>query len=239
MKTECVQYFKDPYYWAVVGLGLATRTVLAYLDHLHRGPQFWELSVDFWNKTGSITMGFLILLVLIRRFSYDTELGTFPIINSTVYGRLSLFRNRLIGGEAAVIIAVLLLYVGNVGISFLIGHETRMSYGWTDCFSHATAVVVVGAVGYFTMSAMICDLAKNHPIAMCLCGLPFASSYFINASAVKPPDVFWFFRYGFFAELMRGRTIQSFPIFWFVWYSVLIGLALFFVIRRRKERKEL
>ena len=239
MKTECVQYFKNPCYWAVVGLGLAARTVLAYLDFQYRGQQFWELAADFWNKTGSITMGFLILLVMIRRFSCDTELRTFPVINSTAYGRLPLFWNRLIGGKAAVVSAVLLLYAGNTGISFLLGHDVGIPYGWTGSFTRTTAIAVIGAAGYFTMSAMICDLTKNHPIAMCLCGLPFASSYFINASAVKPPDVFWLFRYGFFAELMRGRTIQSFPIFWFVWYSVLIGLALFFVIRRRKERKEL
>lgn len=86
---------------------------------------------------------------------------------------------------------------------------------------------------------MICDLSKNHPVAMCLCGLPFASSYFINVDAVKPPDLFWFLRYGFFTELLRGRTIGSFPVFWSVWYAALIGLTFFFVIQKRKERKEL
>jgi len=114
-----------------------------------------------------------------------------------------------------------------------------MPYGWTNSFSCATVIALVGSVGYFLMSAMICDLAKNHPIAMCLCGLPFASSYFINAGAVSPPDIFWFLRYGLFTELVRGKTIKSFPAFWFVWYIALIELTLFFVIRKRKERKEL
>ncbi|MEY8420903.1 hypothetical protein AALA83_16730 [Oscillospiraceae bacterium 44-5] len=239
MKTECLQYLKNPYYWTVIGLGLAARAGLACLDFRYRGPQFWELSADFWNKTGSVTMGFLILLVIIRRFSYDTELRAFHIINSTAYGRLSLFWNRLIGGEAAAAAAVLFLYAGNIGISFLLGSQIGMPDGWTGSFSHATLAALVGSLGYFTMSAMICDLAKNHPIAMCLCGLPFASSYFINADAVKPPDLFWLLRYGFFTELVRGRTIKSFPAFWFVWYMALIGLTLLFVIRKRKERKEL
>lgn len=239
MKTECVQYFKNPCYWALIGLGLAARTVLAYLDRLHRGQQFWELAADFWNKTGSITMGFLILLVMIRRFSYDTELRVFPIINSTAHGRLSLFWNRLIGGEAAVVSAVLLLYAGNTGISFLFGNKMGMPCGWAGLFTHTTAAALAGSAGYFALSAMICDLSKNHPVAMCLCGLPFASSYFINAGAVKPPDLFWFLRYGFFTEPMRGRTIRSFPVFWSVWYAALIGLTFFWVIRRRKERKEL
>lgn len=239
MKTECLQYFKNPYYWTVIGLGLTARAVLACLDFRYRGQQFWELAAAFWNKTGSITMGFLILLVMIRRFSYDTELRTFPIINSTAYGRLSLFRNRLIGGEAAVASAVLLLYAGNTGISCLLGNKMGMPYGWTGFFTHTTAATLAGSAGYFALSAMICDLSKNYPVAMCLCGLPFASSYFINAGAVKPPDLFWFLRYGFFTELMRGRTIRSFPVFWSVWYAALIGLTFFFVIQRRKERKEL
>ena len=239
MKTECFQYFKNPYYWTVIGLGLVARAVLAYLDFRYRAPQFWGLSADFWNKTGSITMGFLILLVVIRRFSYDTELRTFPIINSTAYGRISLFWNRLIGGEASVVAAVLLLYAGNTGISCLFGSKMGIPYGWTGFFTHTTAAALAGSAGYFALSAMICDLPKNHPIAMCLCGLPFASSYFINAGAVKPPDLFWFLRYGFFTELMRGRTIRSFPVFWSVWYTVLISLTFFFVIQKRKERKEL
>lgn len=239
MKTECLQYFKNPYYWTIIGLGLAARAGLACLDFRYRGPQFWELAADFWNKTGSITMGFLILLVMIRRFSYDTELRAFPIINSTAYGRLPLFWNRLIGGEAAVAAAVLLLYVGNTGISCLLGNKMGMPCGWTGFFTHTTAAALAGSAGYFALSTMICDLSKNHPVAMCLCGLPFASSYFINADAVKPPDLFWFLRYGFFTEPMRGRTIRSFPVFWSVWYAALIGLTFFFVIQRRKERKEL
>lgn len=111
--------------------GTGRRAGLTYLDFRYRSPQFWELAADFWNKTGSITMGFLILLVMIRRFSYDMELRTFPIINSTAYGRLPLFWNRLIGGEVAVVAAVLLLYAGNTGISCLLGSKMGMSYDWT------------------------------------------------------------------------------------------------------------
>lgn len=239
MKIECLQTFKNPYYWAVIGLGLAARTVLAYLDCRYRGPQFWELAADFWNKTGSVAMGFLILLVMIHRFSYDIEVGIFPTINSTAYGRLPLFWDRLLAGVSTVMVSVLLLWAGNIGISFLLGSQIDMPDGWTGSFWSMTMVALAGAVGYFIVSAMICDLAKNHPVAMCLCGLPFASNYFINADAVKPPDIFWFLRYGFFTELIRGRTLQSWPVFWLVWYTAFVGLTFFFVIWKRKGHKEL
>lgn len=239
MKKECFQYLKNPIYWIIIGIGLAFRTILAYFDSLYRSSQFWELAADFWNKIGSVTIGFLVLLVVIRRFSYDTEIGIFPVINSTAYGRLSLFRNRLIGGGTVAALSVFLLYAGNIGISFLWGNQFAIPHSWLCSFSYDTAITIVGTVGFFLISAMICDMTKNHPIAMCLCGLPFASSYFINAGTVKPPDVFWFFRYGFFTELIRGWTIESFPLFWCVWYAMLIGLTFFLVIQKRKECKGL
>lgn len=239
MKTELFQYLKNPLYWAVIGLGLSFRTVLAYFDRLYREPQFWELVADFWNKTGSVTVGFLMLLVVIHRFSYDVEVGVFPVINSTAYGRLSLFWNRLTSGGLAVVLSVLLLYAGNIGVSLLLGSKISMPYGWIRFFTRATAITLVGAVGYFGVSAMICDLTKNHPIAICLCGLPFASSYFVNAGVTKSFDIFWFLRYGFFTELVRGRAIVSLPVFWLIWYFALISLILFLTIKGRKGNKEL
>lgn len=220
-------------------MGLAFRAVIAYFDSLYRSPKFWELAAGFWNKIGSAAIGFLVLLVMIRCFSYDTEIGIFSIINSTTHGRFSLFRDRLISGGTAIVLSALLLYAGNIGISFLLGKQFLIPTGFLRSFSYDTAATIVGSVGFFLTSAMICDLTKNHPIAMCLCGLPFASNYFINVGVLKAFNVFWFLRYGFFTELMRGRTIKSFPLFWLVWYAMLIGLTFFLAIWKRKERKEL
>lgn len=239
MRTECFQVIKNPLYWLITGLGLAARTVLAYFDGLYRGPQFWELALDFWDKTGSVTIGFLILLVMIRCFSYDIEVGVFSVVNSTAYGRLHLLLARLTGGSLAVALSVILLYGGNTGISLLLGNQIEVPYGWMGSFIYKSMISLVGAAGFYIVSALVCDLAKNQPIAMCLCGLPFASSYFINSGAVTPPDVFWLLKYGFFTELMRGSTIQSLPQFWLGWYLLLIGMNFFFVMRKRKENREL
>ena len=53
------------------------------------------------------------------------------------------------------------------------------------------------------------------------------------------PDIDKLLKYGFFAELARGSTIQSLPQFWFGWYLLLIGMNFFFVTRERKENREL
>ena len=111
--------------------------------------------------------------------------------------------------------------------------------GWIGSFSARTLAALAGAEGLYIVSALVCDLAKNQPIAMCLCGPAFAGSYLINPGAVKPPDVFWLLKYGFFTELARGRSIRSFPRFWLGWYLLLIGTNFFFVMRKRKENREL
>ena len=94
MKTELTRYFRNSLYWLVLGAGLSVRAVLSYFDSRFRSDAFWSLSAEFWNKIGSVTLGFLVLLVLIRLFSADRETGVFPVINSTAYGRITLFRNR-------------------------------------------------------------------------------------------------------------------------------------------------
>ena len=65
MKTELCRYFKNPLYWIVLAAGLSVRAVLAYFDCLYRSKDFWALSADFWSKIGSVTVGFLIVLVLL------------------------------------------------------------------------------------------------------------------------------------------------------------------------------
>lgn len=239
MITELLRYFRNSLYWITIGAGLSFRAVLAYLDRLHLSTQFWELSSGFWNKIGSVTKGFLIILVLIHLFSVDREKGTLPVISSTVHGRGRLFRNRLVAGSIAVTASVFALSIGNWGITVLLGRGLSPPTDWEPTFLLSSVVAMMGAIGFFLISAAVCDLTQNQPAAMCICGLPFAVSYFVNSSVVKPLDLFWFFRYGFFTELMRGREIASLPIFWMIWYPLLIACIILLTVKKRKERKEL
>ena len=220
MKADLIRCFRNPLYWLVLSAGLFVRVVLAYFDFQTRSDVFWSLSAEFWNKTGSVTLGFLVLLVLIRLFSADRETGAFPVINSTAYGRIALFRNRLIAGSAAASVGTILLAIGN--------------YAWL----RSTGIVLIGTIGFFLFAAFVCDSLKNQPAAMCICGVPFALSYFINVAVLKKFGFFWFVRYGFFTEWMRGRRIGVTTEVWIIWYALLLGGLLLAVIHLRKERKE-
>lgn len=239
MKTELTRYFRNSLYWFVLVAGLSVRAVLAYFDSRFHSDAFWSLSAEFWNKIGSVTLGFLVLLVLIRLFSADRETGVFPVINSTAYGRITLFRNRLIAGSIAASAGAVLLAAGNHALSILISGRLPQPDGWNHAWFRSTAIVLIGTIGFFLFAAFVCDSLKNQPAAMCICGVPFAFSYFINVAVLKKFEFFWFVRYGFFAEWMRGRRIGVTPGVWGVWYALLLGGLLLVAIHQRKERKEL
>lgn len=154
MKTELTRYFRNSLYWLVLGAGLSVRAVLAFFDSRFRSDAFWSLSAEFWNKIGSVTLGFLVLLVLIRLFSADRETGVFPVINSTAYGRITLFRNRLIAGSIAASAGAVLLAAGNHALSILISGGLPQPDGWNHAWFRSTAIVLIGTIGFFPLCSI-------------------------------------------------------------------------------------
>ena len=235
MRAEIVQILRAPLYWLVLLAGLGARASVAVLDFRYRPEQAWVLAGEFWSRTGSVTMCLLILVVLIRRFSVDYETGAIPVVASTPLGRKSLYFFRLAAGCAMTVLGVAILAAGNIGITLILGSGAPI--GWVRDFTLRSIPTAVGAVGYFLVSAFVCDIFANQPAAMAFCGIPFAVSYFINTGMIEVFDMLWFLRYGFFTELARGRWIVSRPGFWTVWY-VLLTVGFFVLsIRQRKERK--
>lgn len=239
MKTEFARYLKNPLYWATLGSGLFARFVMAYFDFQYRSGEFWDLASKFWNKSGSVTEGFLILLALIHLLSTDREYKTTPVITSTPCGRKHLFYTRLATGCLATGLGVLILALGNAVISKFWGHSLLHSSQLMIKISIFTLVAGMGAIGFFLFSACVCDILQNQPAAMCLCGVPFALSYFVNVGVIQKLDFFWMIRYGFFTELMRGQLIYSAPVFWAFWYSSLLCGIFAIAKNKRKGRKEL
>lgn len=239
MKRELLRCLCRPLYWAIIGMGLAVRLLMAWLDRMYRSEIFWMLSTDFWNKIGSATEGFLIILVLIHLFSVDQESGTRPVVISTVYGRKRLLWERFTAGITATCIGVAFLTFGNLSITAACGWGLPCPEKWLAIFLMISVTALIGSAGFFLLCSCVCDMTQNQPMAMCICGLPFAISYFINADIVHPPEPLWFIRYGFFTELMRGRGIQSAPIFWIGWYAALFFGVLILALIKRKEHKEL
>ena len=237
MRAEIKHILRTPLYWLVLIAGIGARTVFAYLDFKHRLSSYWTLSDEYWSRLGSITVAFLILLVLIHRFSVDYENNTYSVIASTAYGRKKLYFERLAAGCLMAILGVVILTIANIGITLTIGRSSITPTDWLYGFASHTIVVIVGAVGYFLVSAFVCDAISNHPASMCICGLPLGISYFINIGIIEEFDLFWFIRYGFFTELIRGRWISSLPAFWGIWYPVMIVGVFILSIYRRKERK--
>lgn len=239
MKRELLRIMKMPLYWLVIGGGMTIRLVFAYFDRLYRQDSFWNSFADFWNKIGAFTMAVLILVVLIRLFSMDREHGVQDVISSTMLGRRNLFLYRLFAVVTGACIGVSVLAAANTILSALFGQGIALNNEWIMAFLTRTGIALCGSVGLSVVAGSICDISKSQPVTLCICGIPFIISIFVNADVVRPFELFWFFRYGFFTELMRGRLLQSMLGFWVIWYSTILVLALAIAIAKRKERKEL
>ena len=74
----------------------------------------------------------------------DRETGVFPVINSTAYGRITLFRNRLIAGSIAASAGAALLAAGNHALSILISGRLPQPDGWNHAWFRSTAIVQIG-----------------------------------------------------------------------------------------------
>lgn len=239
MRVELARLLRTPMYWMILSVGLLTRGAMAWQDKRWRAGQFWELAADFWNHFGSVTMGFLVLVVLIRLFSLDRETGTAPVIQSTVRGRRALFFRRLTAGTASAFLGTSILVAGNAILSVLFSPKQPLPAGLGQALLSPALTAAVGVVGYFLFSACVCDLMQNQSAAMCVCGVPYGISYFINVSAISRFAPFWLFRYGFFTELARGRILTDLPGFWLAWYVVLLSGGFWLSLVKRKERKAL
>ena len=237
MTNEIKHIWHSPLYWCLLFTGIAARVVFAYLDFRHRTETFFTLSAEYFSKLGSFTMALLILVVFIHRFSMDTETGAAPIFSCTYHGRRNLYFTRLASGVIMTVFSVIVLAGANIAVTNLFGASLSAAEAWLPDFIHHTGISVLGSIGYYLFSAFVCDIVSSQAAAMCICGLPFGFSYIINTGKIKEFDLFWFLRYGFFTEYMRGRTIASQPLFWWIWYAIMI-LGLFVLsLYRRKERK--
>lgn len=239
MKQELLRIARMPLCWLVIGAGTVIRLIFACLDRLYREALFWNLSADFWNKIGAFTMAVLILVAFIRLFSVDHEYDMQDIIFSTTFGRWRLFWYRQFAVGTGAGIGVLVLMSTNILISVFFGQGVALDNKWIIDFLVCTGIALCGSIGLSVVAGAVCDISKSQPIALCICGIPFIISIFVNADAVQPLELFWFFRYGFFTELMRGRPLKSMPVLWIIWYGTMLILALTIAVKKRKERKEL
>ena len=239
MKTEILRCLRIPLYWLTLCMSFLARICFSYLDRVHRAADYWVLSLSFWNKNGSLTMAFMILVVLIRIFTFDCETSAQPLIASTRYGRSTLFIHRLSAGMCVVLLGTALIVYMNIGVSFAVGHCIARPDDWLASFLVLSYRAIAGTIGLYLASSCICDSFQNHPAAACICSALYLISYFINAKMILPFSPLWFFRYGFFTDLMRGNALTSHPTFWAFWYLILLLLVFGLATRQRKERKEL
>ncbi len=239
MIVELKRYLRAPLYPLGLAISVLIRVVLTYMDMKHREDTYWEIAADYWDTVGSASFALIILAVLIHQFSKDKETGAITVINSTRDGRIKLYFRRLAAGVIMTVLTVAILSLCNVVTAYCFAPDVPVPDGFTRMFVSRTLIALLGGLGFFLAASFVCDAISNQMAAMSICGLPFGLSFIINVIVLDKFEFEWFVRYGFFTELMRGRLIYSQPVFWCVWYAVLIIGLFVLSIYKRKERKQL
>lgn len=240
MIVELKRYLRAPLYWLGLAISVLIRGVLTYLDMKHREGTYWEIAADYWNPVGCVSFALIILAVLIHQFSEDKETGAITVINSTRDGRIKLYFRRLAAGMIMTVLTVAILSLCNVATAYCLAPDVPVPDGFAWVFTCRTLIALLGGMGFFLAASFVCDAISNQMAAMCICGMPFACSFFINFYIVKDFQFpYYYILHGFFTEFMRGRLIYSQPVFWCVWYAVLIIGLFVLSIYKRKERKQL
>lgn len=246
MTSEIKRYAVKALYWIILATALVARGFLAYFDFKefkYEPDVYLDLVADYWNKAGSLSLAILILIVLIHQFSFDKETGADTVIHTARYGRRRLYLERLGAGVVMTVFSVAILGLGNYVISYFMSPVGVHMRDVLAPYIESTLITLVGGVGFFLASSFVCDVVANHPAAICICGFPYAFSYFVYPIEVnknlKLFDLFWFLKYGTFTELVRGRWITTVPVFWCIWYPMVIAGLFALSIYKRKERKQL
>lgn len=235
MIAELKKILNDKIFWIILLCSSCYRSFMAVLDFKYRKDTYWEITDNFWHNAGSVTIGVLILLVVIRIIVYDRETKVFEVINTTYKGRAEVFLKRIIASIVGVLFSVIILFTFNVLISSVIAGE----FMHTDVFLKTTCTVLLGSIGYLLFCLFVCDILKNHPATIVVCGFPFGYTFMLGIKPLEAFNILWFIKHGFFTDLVRGHSIGSYLWFWITWYSLLFVLLISISLYLRKVHKEL
>lgn len=204
-------------------------------------------SLSFWDKLGSLVVGFFILMINTRIFYMDIEAKVEEILHTTRLGKRKLFKTRL---RAVIIftIVVVMIFTGiNLGLSFLflrVPQAIITPFNIPVLFYYLlqTLVVILGGIFFTICTACICNSFKSHSITLIICGLLYGISYITRSSLVNKFSLLWFPEKGFFSYLIRGKVLTNHfweIMFWLVWYSLLTCFLLMENKKIQVRRKEL
>lgn len=207
-------------------------------------------SMTFWHILGSLTLGFIILMINTRLFSMDTDEKVEEVFNTTRYGKRKLFVDRLKATMVFSTLAVLIFIGINLGLTFIFSKSSQLvvvpyDISITSYFIIQNFIVILGASVFAVFSALLCDSFKSHNITLIICGLLYGISYITRTSMVDKYSIHWILERGFFSFIIRGKilTVSSIDlyevIFWMLWYVILMCLMIGVNKKIQLRRKEL
>jgi len=203
--------------------------------------RFFMTSISFWHLIGSLMIGFMILFVNTRLFSWDEEEKVKEAILATKSGKARLFLFRMLANALYTTgIAILFLFIQVLGFFIFNRYENLSITFIVECLE-SFPYVWAGSVLFSVFAACVCTVFQSHMVATVLCGILFGTTYLLRGNLLQPYSLEWFLEKGFFSYFIRAKDIvldSQFMVL-MIWYGIFLASVLVLTITLQIRRHEL
>lgn len=233
LKLELQKLYNSLYFISIFAVSSLWIFVL-YNTFIWIPEQMLQKSLEFWDKLGSITLGFIILIISTKIFIMDVNENTEDVFNTTKLGKRRLFQVRIKAGVFFIVTTVLLFVGMNIIVTLFfvrVPQDVTIPMDISTAFYYIlqTLMVIIGAISFAICASCICNGFKSHGITIIICGLLFGISFITRSTLANKFSIHWFLERAFFSYLMRGKILADSLweiLYWISWYCLISCFAI-------------
>lgn len=233
MKYEIKKIIKSKLLILILLANALISLVQSYFDNIYRPEKYWINISNYWDKIGVILYFLIISVVLVGELTKDRDVKIEDIILSTKVGRVRNFLNKNI------IIILLSLILGSIliatkviiGTFFIKDINSEIS----RIMLNRSIAAILGGIGFSIFMFNLVDLVKTFTLPFIISSLIFVNNFLIRGELIDRFSILNLLENGFYAEMMRGLSIETWNSYFWIIYHIIITLGIFMINSHRKK----
>lgn len=243
LQWEIRKLLRTPWLGGCLGIVVVSWSIILYFAAQTDSARYLDKLQSFWSVIGSLTLGLVILAFLMKLFVLDEEHRVKEVVQTTKFGKRTIFHVRL---------ASVLLFTSGLVLTFTLVQLSlffvfnSFNYAMDDilngAFFQSLLFVWLGSMGLALFGAFFSTITKSQAATIIIVGILFGLTYPLRGDMLAVFSFLWFLEKGFFSYLMRANRevltdANLLPVF--VWYiSLLLSMAgLTIMIRKRRHER--
>lgn len=236
MKYEFRKIIKNKLLIVILLVNILISTLQSYFDNLYRPEEYWINISYYWDKVGVIFYFLIITVVLVMELTKDRDVKIEDIIISTKKGRYKNFLNKNI----TIAFSSLILGVILISTKVIIGNifSKNISSEISEIILYRSMVAIAGAMGLSVFMYNLVDLTRNFTVTFIISSFLFINNFLLRGSLLDKFSFLNLLENGFYAEMMRGLSLESWDSYFWVVYHIIITLGIFAINNYKKRGDE-